>query len=688
MNRAIPNEIVDEIRARTDIVDIINDYAALKKKGHTWESCCPFHTEKTPSFKVNQQRQMYYCFGCEAGGDVFKFIMEKENLDFPTAVHLLAERCNVIIPENTQNNGSSNKWQQQQNSLRNRLLELHEFAKNEYQKNLQQFPNNPVSIYVKNRQMPQEGLNMFSLGASLNGFDIVQKATNAGYSKDELLKSGIAAESKKGNLYDRFFNRLIFPIWNETGKVVAFSSRTVETEKKGAKYVNSPESLIFKKSNVLYALPLARKAFNEHGFGILCEGQIDVMAMHLAGYKNSVAPQGTALTDEQCRILKRYTETLYFMFDSDNAGQKAIRRGIEIALPIGFDIKVITMPQGGDPDEIYKNSGAEGIKEVVGNAVDFFTYLMNYYCESIPDAMSPGGKGKIVNELLKFIQMIKNAVTRSGYVSMLSERLNINENAIFSELNDFKNKVRTQQQYAQKRAEKVQQNVKTNVKSSATANVQPNIKQGVSQNIQADDDSVPHNIDDNFHHEEQSEDSFIVEDNVQNVNLKTNDIDIPNRIKQAEIILLQYAIDDYKVAHMLSTELPVDLISQHTLGRALEEVIRVSVNGEHDLAVKYLAEFERNHPNDKLRKLLIEPVYLINEESEEKAIAECVFTVKLYALKQHKIALNQQLKENAGTDEEDKIFAEYWQIEQDIKKMSAEHKQNALDSKMRRRKKL
>ena len=647
MNRAIPNEIVDEIRARIDIVEVINDYAQLKKKGHTWEACCPFHTEKTPSFKVNQQRQMYYCFGCEAGGDVFKFIMDKENVDFPTAVHLLAERCNVIIPEKTSNSNGNNKWQSQQNNLRNRLYELHEFVKNEYQKNLQQFIENPVALYVKNRNMSQEGIEMFSLGASINGYDIIQKAQQKGFSNNELLQSGIAAESKQGKLYDRFFNRLTFPIWNETGKVVGFSSRTVENDKKGAKYVNSPESLIFKKSRVLYALPLARKAFNELGFAILCEGQIDVMAMHLAGFKNAVAPQGTALTDEQCRILKRYTDKLYFMFDSDGAGQKAIRRGIEIALPIGFDIKVVKMPEGKDPDEIFKNEGAGGIKTIVDNAGDFFSYLMDYYCETTPDAMSPGGKGQIVTELLKFIQMIKNAVTRAGYVTMLSERLNISENAIFDELNNFKNKVRKQQQYAQKRNE-----------FSNNNNVVNN-----NQNYQQQGQNAAPR--------DQAQNQF---NNSTNSGNNFQNIDVPERIKQAEIILLQYAIENYDVANMLSTELPVELISQHVLGRALEEVIRVSLNGEHDLAVKYLAEFERNNQHDKLRKLLIEPVYIINEKSEQKAIAECLFTVKLYALEQQKKVVNQKLKQVDSTEEEDELLTEYLKLDQEIKKIEKAHK--------------
>ena len=635
MNRAIPNEIVDEIRARIDIVEVINDYAPLKKKGHTWEACCPFHTEKTPSFKVNQQRQMYYCFGCEAGGDVFRFIMDKENVDFPTAVHLLAERCNVIIPEKTANSNGNNKWQQQQNNLRNRLYELHEFVKNAYQQNLRQFNESPVALYVQNRNITQEGLDMFSLGASINGYDIIQKALKKGFSNNELLQSGIAAESKQGKLYDRFFNRLTFPIWNETGKVIGFSSRTVEVDKKGAKYVNSPESLIFKKSRVLYALPLARKAFNELGFAILCEGQIDVMAMHLAGFKNAVAPQGTALTDEQCRILKRYTDKLYFMFDSDGAGQKAIRRGIEIALPIGFDIKVVSMPEGKDPDEIFKNEGVDGIKNIVDNASDFFSYLMNYYCETTPDAMTPGGKGQIVSELLKFIQMIKNAVTRAGYVTMLAERLNISENAIFSELNNFKNKVRNQQQYQQKR---------TNYNNQ--------------QNLQQSANDV----------------NELSQFKGNNSQVTFQDVDVPERIKQAEIILLQYAIDNYDVAHMLSTELPVELVSQHVLGRALEEIIRVSLNGEHDLAVNYLAEFERNNRNDKLRKLLLEPVYVINKKSEQKAIAECLFTVKLYALEQQKKVVNSKLKQVGSAEEEDKLFAEYLKLERDIKQMRNIHK--------------
>ncbi|UDQ97074.1 DNA primase [Lentisphaerota bacterium WC36G] len=645
MNRAIPNEIVEEIRARVDIVEVINDYAPLKKKGHTFEACCPFHTEKTPSFKVNPQNQMFYCFGCEAGGDVFKFVMDKENVDFPTAVHLLAERCNVIIPEKPSynaNNQNSNKWQQNQRNLRNRLYELHEFAKNEYQKNLCNNPNNAVVQYVKNRNMSSEGIEMFSLGASLNGFDIIQKANKAGFTNNELLQSGIAAEGKTGNLYDRFFNRLTFPIWNETGKVIGFSSRTVENDKKGAKYVNSPESMIFKKSNVLYALPLARKAFNELGFAILCEGQIDVMAMHLANYKNAVAPQGTALTDEQCRILKRYTDTIYFMFDSDNAGQKAIRRGIEIALPIGFDLKVVQMPAGKDPDEIFKAEGAEGIENIVNDAKDFFVYLMDYYCQGSVKNLTPADKGKIVNELLKFVQMIKNAVARAGYVTMLAEKLNISEGAIFSELNSYKKIVKKQTDYAQKREQiSAQYQQRNQIQNNNSPSNQVN---GEANNI------LP---------QQGINNEFV--------------IDIPEKIKQAEVILLQYAIKDYDTAHMLSTQLPVELISKHPLGRALEEVIRVSVNGEHDLAVNYLAEFERNNSNELLRRLLLEPLYVINEKSKKKAIAECLFTVKLYALEQEKKLVADKLKKISSSEEEEILFSSYLKLDSEIKQLRVEH---------------
>ena len=622
MNRSIPDSIIDEVRNRIDIVDVINEYVPLKKKGRDWEACCPFHTEKTPSFKVSQPKQMYYCYGCGAGGDVFKFVMEKENIDFPTAVHLLAGKCNVIIPEYSPDQVGGAVRGRKNADLRERLFKLHEFVAKAYAVNLTQYPESPVAQYVRNRDMRPEGIEQFMLGASLGGDDIINKARKAGFIMDELFQSGIAVKSpRSGKVYDRFFNRLTFPIWNETGRVIGFSSRTIENNKNTAKYVNSPESPLFKKSNVLYALPLARKAFQEKGFAILCEGQLDVIAMHLAGFNNTVAPQGTAFTDEQCRILKRYTDTLYLMFDSDAAGQKAIRRAFEIALPVGFELKAVMMPQGTDPDDIYKSGGSEAIAELVDGAVDFFDYLLAYF-RSVIDCSTPNGKGQVVSEMLPFIERVNNAVTRSAYAAKLALLLQVSEEAIFGELNKFKNQSR---RYSQRR-ERYDNGSQTG--------------DGAGGN------------------QEQTPGTAIA----------NGFMEVPPRIKQAESILLAIALESEELVYRMVDELPTDLISKTVIGRALDELIKLSMNGGYEKAQAHLIEFERKYPSPELLKLLAAPLQ-IAEKEQDKAINDCLKTIKLYALEQQRDLLKHQMRQTVDPELQQKMLADYLECEMKIKEL-------------------
>jgi len=286
MNRAIPDEIVDEIRSRCNIVDIIGSYIPLKKAGHgTWKALCPFHQEKTPSFNISEQNQHYHCFGCGKGGDVFSFVMEREGVDFPNAIHLLASKCSVVIPEKTYTNPEERRQAQEHASQRERIYAINEEFAAWYAAQLREHPESPVAQYLLTRGIPDDIAARFRIGAAPDSWDASFKhGTALGFSEHELFESGILTSNENsGKIYDRFRNRLIFPIWNEQGKVVAFSARTIEKNSEGAKYVNSPETPVFKKGNILYALPLARQDIQKLGFVILCEGQLDVIAMHRAG---------------------------------------------------------------------------------------------------------------------------------------------------------------------------------------------------------------------------------------------------------------------------------------------------------------------------------------------------------------------------------------------------------------------
>ncbi|MFA6714295.1 MAG: DNA primase, partial [Victivallaceae bacterium] len=356
MNRAVPDEIVEEIRSRCNIVDVIRSYIPLKKAGGgTWKALCPFHNEKTPSFTVSEARGRYHCFGCGAGGDVFRFVMDWEKVDFPNAIHILASKCGVIIPEKTYSSPEDRQQAKQRAGKRERLYQINKEFAEWYALLLKNNPEWPVSQYLAQRGIPPETAQKFQLGAAPDAWDAsLTHGKELDFSEEELLESGIVLVNEENKrVYDRFRNRLVFPIWNEQGRVVGFSARTIEKEVPGAKYVNSPETPVFKKSGILYALPLARKAIQEHNMAILCEGQLDTIAMHRAGFECAVAPQGTAFTDEQARILKRYTDRIYLAFDSDAAGQKASARALELLLPLDFEIKVMRFPPGSDPDEIF-----------------------------------------------------------------------------------------------------------------------------------------------------------------------------------------------------------------------------------------------------------------------------------------------------------------------------------------------
>ncbi|MDD5598388.1 MAG: DNA primase, partial [Victivallaceae bacterium] len=446
MNRAVSDEIVEEIRSRCNIADVIRSYIPLKKAGGgTWKALCPFHNEKTPSFTVSESRGRYHCFGCGAGGDVFRFVMDWEKVDFPNALHILASKCGVIIPEKTYSSPEERREARQKAGRRERLYQINKEFAEWYALLLKNNPEWPVSQYLAQRGIPPETAQKFQLGAAPDAWDAsFAHGKELNFSEDELLESGIVLVNEENKrVYDRFRNRLIFPIWNEQGRVVGFSARTIEKEVPGAKYVNSPETPVFKKSGVLYALPLARKAIQEHNMAILCEGQLDTIAMHRAGLECAVAPQGTAFTDEQARILKRYTDRIYLAFDSDAAGQKASARALELLLPLDFEIKVMCFPPGSDPDEIFRNSGREGLSKLVGEAVDMLDFLCGIIFPK-HNIDTPFGKSRIIGEMLEYFRKISRPVAREGYIQTLSLRLGVKAETIFSEYNrETRNQVNT-----------------------------------------------------------------------------------------------------------------------------------------------------------------------------------------------------------------------------------------------------
>ena len=403
----IPPETIEQVAAATDIVEVINSYVPLKRAGAMWKARCPFHQEKSPSFNVNPARQMFKCFGCGVGGSVFKFVTMFTNIDFPSAVRMLAERAGIAIVEEH----FGRPEERGAGELRRRLLALHGEAAAWFHRNLMKSPAaEHARAYLKSRGLTGEAAARWQIGYAPNSFDAcLNWNTERGFRKEEAIKSGLVKLKdepdpsveltdqflRKARAYDRFRDRLMFPICNETGEVVAFSGRVLTPDAKAAKYVNSPETPLFTKGKVLFGLHMAKPALLEAGFAIVCEGQIDLITAYEAGIKNVTAPQGTAFTDQQARILKRHVEEVVLCFDSDPAGQKAAERSLAALLEANVTVRVATMPPGEDPDSLIRTYGVAAFAERIGAAQDFFDFQIERLSANVRPQPRRCGKKRV-----------------------------------------------------------------------------------------------------------------------------------------------------------------------------------------------------------------------------------------------------------------------------------------------------
>ena len=442
MSRYIPDNIIDDISARSDIVEIVQRYLPLQRAGNRYKACCPFHKEKTPSFVVNPQTNTFHCFGCGKGGNVFTFVMQMDNLDFPDAARFLARLAGVMIPEpeRYERGNFDHSDSHSRSNLRERLFLLHERLAAFYESNLKNRRNEKASLYLESRQMPPGAAERFHLGAALDEWDAgMNFALKEGFTMDELKEAHLVSESQKtpGKFFDFFRNRLLFPIWNENGRIVGFSARQIDPEQGGGKYVNSMESPVFKKSRLLYGFHLARRSIGEKKCAILCEGQMDTIAMHESGCTHAVAPQGTAFGEEQVKLLKRcFPEGKMYItlaLDSDSAGMKAALRDAELLLPAGASLKVAAFQGGKDPDELLRKEGAEAVRRAVDGAVDFFTFLLEEGKKE-RDLNSPGEKAALASHILKYILLVESPVEKEAYIQFLSEALALPAESLRAEM--------------------------------------------------------------------------------------------------------------------------------------------------------------------------------------------------------------------------------------------------------------
>jgi DNA primase len=425
---AIPEEVVEQVAAANDIVDVVSSYFPLKRAGANFRALCPFHQEKTPSFHVNPARQTFKCFGCGVGGSVFRFVMEYEHVDFPTAVRRLAARAGIPVIEER----IFSSDQDRQHEARRMLLRLHAEAAEWFHQNLMQREvGAPARDYLKQRGITTAVAKSWQLGYAPESWDACLKwALDAGYKRATLLQSGLVKlrdeERPESEVYDRFRGRLIFPICNDIGEVIAFSGRILKNEAESAKYLNSPETPLFRKGSILFGLHKTKRALIEAGSAIVCEGQLDLIALFEAGLTNVVAPQGTAFTEAQARVLKRYVNEVVLCFDADAAGLKAAERSIESLLENDLIVRVAEMPSGQDPDSLVRAEGAASFRERIANAREFFDFWIERQVAAI-DLTNLGAKMQVARELAETIARVHDPLMRNAVLSKVAAHLGVAE---------------------------------------------------------------------------------------------------------------------------------------------------------------------------------------------------------------------------------------------------------------------
>jgi DNA primase len=411
----------EQIRAASDIVEIIGAVVPLKRAGANFVGLCPFHREKTPSFNVSPSRQMFRCFGCGKGGDVFRWVMDYENLTFPEAMRRLAERAHIVIQEDNTPGAADSR------ALKDKLLTIHEQITQRWQNALTTDAGSQIARdYIVKRRVPDEMVKLFRIGYAPDTWDdTVNWAKSKGFDLELVAQAGLIIKREGGDgYYDRFRGRLMFPICDEQGRVVAFSGRVLSGDEKTAKYVNSPETPIFTKGRLIFGLDKAKRAILDKQVAVVCEGQLDMIACYGAGVQNTVAPQGTAFTAEQARILKRYTKEVVLCFDSDNAGVKAAVRVLDDLLNSGLAIRVASIPQPHDPDSFIKEFGPQAFNDLIQNAAGFFDFYLDLLCKQ-NDIHTDRGQKEVARAMSVALAKTGDTILFEKYARIASGRLGI-----------------------------------------------------------------------------------------------------------------------------------------------------------------------------------------------------------------------------------------------------------------------
>ena len=446
MSQRVTDRVLEEIRARTDIVGLVNARVPLRRVGSTFKACCPFHKEKTPSFHVNPARQTYHCFGCGAHGDVFKFLMTQDGLGFMDAVRLLAERAGVALAIETDYAAEE----------RNNLLAIHAEAAAFYRRCLLQTPEASVArTYLANRKLGDEISERFAIGYAPQAPDtLLRWGEKHGFTPEMLITAGMLAPpnhpERPDDYYDRFRGRLMFPICDVQGRVVAFSARVLDPKSHPAKYVNSPETPIFLKSRILYALDKARTAIvkNPRREALVCEGQIDVIRCHGAGFDTAVASQGTAFTKEHVELLRKYADSVLLVFDGDPAGRKAALRTGTLFLDAGLPVRVAMLPPGDDPDSLLRDKGPDAFRDVLDAAISLIAFQIRTHSEEERDPTAVDAVNRISRAVFETLANCSQAVLRSHLLQEAAELLHLPPGAMEEDLESLRQKIASRPQPA------------------------------------------------------------------------------------------------------------------------------------------------------------------------------------------------------------------------------------------------
>ncbi|MDD6267681.1 MAG: DNA primase [Clostridium sp.] len=421
-------DLIEEVRSRNDIVDVINSYVSLKKKGNTYTACCPFHNEKTPSFHVSRDKQLYHCFGCGAAGTVYTFLQQYENYTFPEAVEFLADRAGVVLPKR-----EMTERERMEADYNSALREINKMAAGYFYYALRMKDGEPARNYLTERGLSEDTIRNFGLGYSrMYRDDLYKYLKQKGYS-DELLKdSGLVRFDEKHGAGDVFWNRVMFPIMDLNGKVIGFGGRVMGDGL--PKYVNSQETKIYEKRRHLYGFHLARRSKRE-GY-ILCEGYMYVISMHQAGFDNATASLGTAFTIQQAMLLKRYTDKVYLAYDSDGAGVNAAQKAIPILREVGISARVINMQPYKDPDEFMKNLGAEEFEKRIAQAESSLMFQVRIAAGNY-NQQDPEGRTQFQQEVVKLVSVLKNPLERDNYIEAIANQYFIDKKKLTDSVNRY-----------------------------------------------------------------------------------------------------------------------------------------------------------------------------------------------------------------------------------------------------------